>query len=585
MNPSSFDHTIPWSIFKKLVLFQIIVILSVVVSSILISRYYLTKHITAQMKEQLVEISELAKQTIYHYDISPNDWCYDYSPPPTIHLTLSNSEGIIICERGSIESTNVNLYESMKVIHTNEGLPDETYILRLGVSLTRLDKAIESMDKMLIRIFLPLIFILLIITLALSFSVVRPLKSLLEKVDKIRLLARKKSEQGNYNDISSDRWIEVEHTLDQVKEDIEQYINELFNENTKITTLMESISDSILAVDKSGLVLFANRHFKKNFATVTDSRLKKTPYWEITRNLNIHTLIKRALEENNIIKMRSHPVKIQTGDREYFYDITVSPLKDFDQKVFGVVCVLHDVTERIKADQMREDFVTNVSHEVRTPLTALKGHVQILQTTELNNNDSIAHSLKTIEKNSDRLAILFQDILNLSVIESKQKITKEKISTQEITESVLTNVKQSYPEKPMQIEKDFTCEYIWADSQLLEQVLTNLIDNAYKYTPKSGKIKIEWFESEDSIKLQIHDNSEPIAKEHHARLFERFYRVDSSRSRELGGTGLGLAIVKHIVQKHRGQIKIQESCYQGNAFIIEFPNKKNHDEGPRIDYI
>jgi len=269
---------------------------------------------------------------------------------------------------------------------------------------------------------------------------------------------------------------------------------------------------------------------------------------------------------------------IKGGKRNSFFDVKVNPVIDQKGEVFGAVGVFHDVTERKLAEQMREDFVANVSHEIRTPLTAIKGFAQVIRDTPPEKMDTVRPFFDKLESNADRLTNLFNDILQLSLIESKLKVSKETVIPQEITDAVITNVKQSYLNKHITIETHYDLDKIWVNPPFLEQVLTNLIDNAHKYTPTGGHIKIEWTKSKNPEKkekwdiLKVTDSGIGIPKEHHARLFERFYRVDYSRSREMGGTGLGLAIVKHIVQIHNGKIAVESKEGEGTTFIIKIPS-------------
>ena len=234
--------------------------------------------------------------------------------------------------------------------------------------------------------------------------------------------------------------------------------------------------------------------------------------------------------------------------------------------------VFHDISYYKKAQQMREDFVANVSHEVRTPLTALKGYVQMLRSFDFASEAKAQDCMKRIESNTERVMKLFQDVLNLSMIEAKQQIHKELIGTQELTESVLDNVRQNYPNKYFEVNAEYDVEEVYAEPMLFEQVITNLVDNAFKYTPDKGKVLIQWYKKDQQIIFQIKDSGVGMASEHLPRLFERFYRVDPSRS-EMRGTGLGLAIVKHIVQKHRGKITVTSRLGEGTTFTVFVPQE------------
>jgi len=237
----------------------------------------------------------------------------------------------------------------------------------------------------------------------------------------------------------------------------------------------------------------------------------------------------------------------------------------------GAVAVFADVTEQKMAEQMREDFVANVSHEVRTPLTAMKGYAQMLK--NLVKEGQALEFINKIEHNSDRLTALFQDILQLSVIESTTRAKKEAVQVEDITSSVLSNLKQVYADKKIEVKIRYDIKTIWANPAMMEQVLTNLLENAMKYTPAQSSIELNWRRGKSNVNdiLEVIDNGPGIAPEYLPRLFERFYRVDSSRSRDQGGTGLGLAIVKHIVQIHDGKVDVESVVGTGTTFKIKLP--------------
>lgn len=345
-----------------------------------------------------------------------------------------------------------------------------------------------------------------------------------------------------------------------------------------MATVMESISDSILAIGLQEEILFANQQFKKNFFPKEMRKKEIHPFkiWEITQNAELKNLFNECLLKGDMVKKRNVELSTKRGKRKLFFDIKVNPLLNQKGEVFGAVGVFHDVTERKLADQMREDFVANVSHEIRTPLTAIKGHAQIICQTPPEKMETVAPFFKKLEVNADRLTNLFNDILQLSVIESTHKVMKETLFPEEITDNVIMNIRQSYMDKEIKIHSLYELERIWGNPPFLEQLLTNLIENAYKYTPHGGEIFISWKKSNQDKGekwdiLRVRNTGIGIPKECRSRLFERFYRVDSGRSRQMGGTGLGLAIVKHIVNIHSGKISVDSKEEKETLFTVKLP--------------
>jgi len=238
----------------------------------------------------------------------------------------------------------------------------------------------------------------------------------------------------------------------------------------------------------------------------------------------------------------------------------------------GAVAIFHDVSQEQLIQQMREDFVANVSHEVRTPLTALKGYSQILSELSPTETSALTEYTNKIERNVDRLTALFQDILSLSVLESRQTITKENLNSSDIVLSVLSNIKINYADKNFVFIIDNNISTIHGDCILIEQILTNLLDNACKYSPENSQIMVKLFKLNNNSIIHIIDQGPGIPESSLTRVFERFYRVDESRSRAIGGTGLGLAIVKHAVQKHHGKVSVWNNDQQGTTFEVSLPN-------------
>ncbi len=598
--------SLPWRFFRKLAMMQIIVTSLVIIATAWMARYYLKTYITTQAQEQLRESLSLIRESIQTQNISPIRWCKSLKLNWTTRYTLINSQGNVLCDNfvdprqmkdlldfpeiqdalrigfGSqirfdkVANSNL-IYGAVSIDSLVNGLKTR-YIIRQTVPLNKLDKAMKELDRSIIVFLFPLLILTSLFSLWGSLQVSFPLRSILKKVDQMKRVT--KDDSSSYLFDPSDEWTIVEKTLDRAQEGLERYIEQLYNENEKMATVMESITDSILAIGLDEEILFANHHFKKNFLAkeIKKKEISHFKIWEITRDLELQTQFNDCLLQGAGVKKRNMELAIKGGKRNSFFDIKVNPLIDQKGEVFGAVGVFHDVTERKLAEQMREDFVANVSHEIRTPLTAIKGFAQIIRDTPAEQMDTVRPFFDKLESNADRLTNLFNDILQLSVIESKLKVSKETIYSQEITESVVTNVKQSYLDKKVVVQTSYDIEKVWANPQFFEQLLTNLIENAHKYTLSGGHIYIHWTQVEDKDHkkkwdvVTVRDSGIGIPKEHHARLFERFYRVDYSRSREMGGTGLGLAIVKHIVQIHNGKISVESKEGEGTTFTVKIPS-------------
>jgi two-component system phosphate regulon sensor histidine kinase PhoR len=238
------------------------------------------------------------------------------------------------------------------------------------------------------------------------------------------------------------------------------------------------------------------------------------------------------------------------------------------------IVVIQDITEAIKYEQLRKDFVANVSHELRTPLTFIKGYVEALRGIIGKNADKTEEFLKVIERNIQQLTNLVEDLLELSRLESRQGIVRiRSTDINKLIEQVIETFKPAISKKNHNVITKIPADIMkfHADPDLLGKAISNLIGNAIKYTSENGQITIEVKQREANMEIEITDNGIGMAEEDLPRIFERFYRADKSRSREMGGTGLGLAIVKHIVQLHHGEISVQSKLGSGSKFIITLP--------------
>ena len=346
---------------------------------------------------------------------------------------------------------------------------------------------------------------------------------------------------------------------------------EIRAQRDELSTLVAGISDAILALDLDESPLFYNTQF----AVLVGQELLnhgRSKLIEMIRDPDIVHAFRFSLNEGKTFHLKAVPHT--QGDRKKYYSLSISPLKRPDRSVYGAVGIFHDVTELRNAEQMRIEFVANVSHELRTPLTAIKGYTDTLLDDVKQGRPVEGSFLEVIHRNTDRLMHLISDLLDLSAMDSGvDSLLKEKISTEEFTDRILTQVSRAVEAKHQTIEVKIHASYVFADLKRIEQVLVNLLDNASKYSPAGGKIFVDWkreLYSEDVL-LEVRDQGPGIPSEHHDRLFERFYRVDKGRSRDTGGTGLGLAIVKNIMQRHGGAVWVESVIGGGSRFTCQFP--------------
>jgi len=281
--------------------------------------------------------------------------------------------------------------------------------------------------------------------------------------------------------------------------------------------------------------------------------------------------------QNVVNKGNKSTITIQTKLEEpKIVKIDVALLK-IDGLTVGAVMLMQDITELHKLEQMRSDFAANVSHELKTPLTSIKGFVETLLEGAVEDSGTAKRFLEIIRIETDRLSRLINDILSLSEIELKKGNTfSKRINISAILIDTIEMMKSHARAKEISLGHYFANDEVWlnANTDRIKQMAINLIDNAIKYTPQGGSITVLLENPGDRIILRVKDTGIGIAKEHIPRIFERFYRVDKGRSRTMGGTGLGLAIVKHIVKSLNGHIEVNSDPGKGTEFVIHIPMRR-----------
>ncbi|MEH7114643.1 ATP-binding protein [Neobacillus niacini] len=342
----------------------------------------------------------------------------------------------------------------------------------------------------------------------------------------------------------------------------------------RLSALIENMGAGLLLIDSRGFINLINKGYIEIFHVNTSDYLNYL-YYEIIEQEEIRSVIGEVFRtEQKVRKQLRFPLGIE---RRYF-DVHGIPIIGTNNVWKGVLLVFHDITELKKLEKMRKDFVANVSHELKTPVTSIKGFTETLLDGAMNNKDTLEAFLSIIYKESDRMQSLIQDLLDFSKIEQQEfQLNIQDFDLSELINEVITMLNKKALSKDIRLELDYKREelYIQGDHDRLKQVIINLVNNAILYTPAKGYIKISLFEYEKTVKIHVKDSGIGIKREEIPRIFERFYRVDRARSRDSGGTGLGLAIVKHLVDAHHGNITVRSTLGKGSEFIIELHKYMN----------
>ena len=365
------------------------------------------------------------------------------------------------------------------------------------------------------------------------------------------------------------RILQIHNSHNSAKSDFLKQLSASWVDRENLETILSSMVEGVIVINSKGKI----EHASPNFCQLLELRSKETQnklYWEVIWNQEINDSLKEALSAKRAVRKEINII----GPQESFFSMQISPVMDDEGKLLSLIAVFHDITELKKLEKIRADFVANVSHELKTPLTAIKGFVETLKTSAKDDPLARLRFLDIIDKQAQRLENLVNDLLILSSIESKEvKMNIGAEPLDKIIHSVISLHKKIIEDKGHQITVDIPVDLpkVVVDRGRMEQVFLNLLDNAVKFTPSGGKISIQARWERPYVCVEVKDNGVGIPAEHLSRVFERFYRADKARSRQDGGTGLGLAIVRQIVSVHQGKIEVESSSGVGSTFRIFLP--------------
>jgi two-component system, OmpR family, phosphate regulon sensor histidine kinase PhoR len=337
----------------------------------------------------------------------------------------------------------------------------------------------------------------------------------------------------------------------------------------RLSTLIENMGSGLILIDSRGYINLINRAYKEIFNVNPGDYLYRL-YYEVIEHQEISKLIEEIfMTEQKIKRQMLIPLAIE---RRHF-EVYGAPIIGTNDVWKGILLVFHDITELKRLEQMRKDFVANVSHELKTPITSIKGFTETLLDGAMNDKNTLEAFLNIILKESGRLQTLIQDLLDLSKIEQQGfALNIQKVNLVMMLNEVITILESKANEKDISLMLETSGEHITVEGDLyrLKQIFINLINNAITYTPNGGVVTVKIIENSETVTAKVKDTGIGINKDEIPRIFERFYRVDKARSRNSGGTGLGLAIVKHLVEAHKGNISVQSEFGKGTEFTIEF---------------
>jgi len=360
---------------------------------------------------------------------------------------------------------------------------------------------------------------------------------------------------------------EIAGSLNNMALSLQSEVKSLRDEKAKFETALLGISDGVLLLDQAGRVELANRAFHDMFGAGADITGK--PFLEVVRNHLLADIVRAAHERH---RPASAEIDITLPRQLHLYATALPILQESlgEDRYRGIVVALHDITQLKKLEQVRKDFIANVSHEIRTPITAIQGFAETLLDGALEDREHSRTFVETIKANSERITRLVDDLMTISKIElGSVAVEKADIAFGDVADAVIALLRDKAGKKGLALNASVPPDagLLQADRDRLIQIMTNLVDNAVKFTEK-GSVTFGLTEEGGETELFVEDTGVGIPEKHLPRLGERFYRVDAARSRTMGGTGLGLAIVKHLVKAHGWEMKIESTPGKGTRVRI-----------------
>jgi two-component system phosphate regulon sensor histidine kinase PhoR len=359
----------------------------------------------------------------------------------------------------------------------------------------------------------------------------------------------------------NDELAELGHSLDRLAGGMAATLSDLRGERDLQKRILEAMHEGVVVVDGDGRIVLVNPALRAMLLLGADAVGKLLI--ETVRHAQLHTMLEnaRAARDDRQVELELPGLK----PRRML--VQAAPLVGDE----GLLFVFVDVTELRRLESLRRDFVANASHELRTPIAAVRSATETLRWGALEDRQAATRFVDIIERNAVRLQNLVEDMLELSKLESNEfKLKRERVELQRVVPIVLALFRERAEKKGVRLSSELppTLAAVDGDPRALEHVLSNLVDNAVKYCPAGSRISVGASEEDGRVRLVVSDTGPGIAAEHLSRVFERFYRIDAGRSRELGGTGLGLSIVKHMVEAMRGKVSVESTVGGGSTFSV-----------------
>lgn len=455
------------------------------------------------------------------------------------------------------------LYVAIPVTNT---VSNENYVLRLAISLQEVEQSISSLTVVLVAGLIILFVVAALISYRIALGLTRPL----EKITQVAKRIKNMDYRARVDVQKNDEIGELGHAINAMAESLQIQMTRIRQNENHLQSVLSNMINGIVMMDASGSILIMNERAEQILG-ISAAKLIGRHYREMKQQFELSQLIIEGFETKSHI----HEEITFYYPEERLLELNIVPIyQGSSSDLGGVLLVLQDVSAIRRLERMRSEFVANVSHELKTPIAAVKGFAETLLGGAVKDEETTKAFLGIIYDESERLNRLIGDILELSKIESRRApLILSPVDIKQFMTNTIAILEVSADQK--QIEVNLTSPeelYMEGDEDRLRQIFVNLLSNAISYTPEGGKIFVNISLTEqEKVQITIKDTGIGIPEKDLPRIFERFYRVDKARSRGSGGTGLGLSIVKHLVEMHRGTITVESAVGEGTTFTLELP--------------
>lgn len=442
----------------------------------------------------------------------------------------------------------------------------ETYVIRLAMTLEDVDGSIDQLTVVLIAGLGILCAVAALISYRIASSLTRPL----EQITKVAKRIKNMDYKARVKTTKQDEIGELGNAINAMADSLQVQMSRIKQNESQLESVLANMINGVVMIDSGGQILLMNRRAEEVLG-FSARELVGRHFAEAKQQYELAQIIQEALDTKEHLR---EEITFYFPE-ERLLELNLVPIRENDEGRFsGVLLVLQDVSAIRRLERMRSEFVANVSHELKTPIAAVKGFAETLLGGAVKDEDTARSFLQIIFDESDRLNRLIGDILELSKIESRRvPLMFSPVEMDSFINKTVTLLESEASRKRVTLERDVESGlYLEADEDRLRQIMMNLLSNGINYTPECGRVTIRIFAyGDDHVRIQITDSGIGIPKKDLPRIFERFYRVDKARSRSSGGTGLGLSIVKHLVELHKGTISVSSTVGVGTTFTIDLP--------------